>query len=86
MSINNKPEKDESSKGRRVYLVDQVIDNKGSHYETHYHQPGNLGMLLQGPTPNGLMVDRAQMRLCSTCHLVYWEQLEQVLPKSIIER
>lgn len=75
------------SQTRTPYLVDHVTDSNGkSTYEPHQHQPGHLGMLLQGPSANGLMVDRAQMALCSTCHLVYWIPLEPIPPKSIIER
>ena len=78
--------RDHQQPKRELYLMDRLITSSGSSYEPHQHKPGHLGMLLQGPSPNNLMIDRAQMSLCTECHLVYWTQLEPLPPKSIIER
>lgn len=70
---------------REVWLVDRVTTASETRYEPHVHKAVHLGMMLAGPLPSGLLIDRAQMRLCETCHLVYWEQLEAVAP-SVIQK
>mgnify|MGYP003393151184 CR=1 FL=1 len=44
------------------------------------HKPHNLGMVIAGPSPTGLMIDRIQFHLCVKCSLVYGEALPSIPP------
>lgn len=88
--IDESPKDAPKTSRRLVPLQDEILNSDGNVIGTdpHKHEPANLGFELFGPMPGGsLMLDRAWMRLCKHCHLVYWEQLDPVFPKPrIIQR
>ena len=50
------------------------------------HTPYDLGMTLSGQVTGEIVIRRAQIILCSACHLVYWQELPPVVPGAIVGR
>ena len=49
----------------------------------HVHTKHNVGMMLAGPSPTGLTINRIQVSFCPKCHLVWFEELPDAMPGGV---